>query len=196
MKKTLIVLMMVIVAVSLFVGCKNEPKAKTYKVGDTGPAGGTIFYVNPKAEEDGWTYLEAGTKDLVDNGHSSMIGPWVFKWGLTDVSCGTGANIGDGLENTKKLAEKGADYEAAYAVYDKELYDYNKEYTDWFVPSIEELQLLMKNLSSAFSSEYFYWSSTETDGTYAYAVKNESGGVLTQATARGGLCRVRPIRRF
>ncbi len=35
-----------------------------YNIGDTGPAGGKIFYVNPTAASDGWTYLEAAPSDL------------------------------------------------------------------------------------------------------------------------------------
>ena len=35
-----------------------------FKVGDIGPAGGVIFYVNPKAADDGWTYLEAANSNL------------------------------------------------------------------------------------------------------------------------------------
>ena len=48
---------MVIVAVSLFVGCKNEPEAKTYKVGDTiklGSKGNTPIE---------WLVLEIDTED-------------------------------------------------------------------------------------------------------------------------------------
>lgn len=57
MKKSIIVLLMVIVAVSLFVGCKNEPEAKTYKVGDTiklGSKGNTPIE---------WLVLEIDTED-------------------------------------------------------------------------------------------------------------------------------------
>jgi Beta-L-arabinofuranosidase, GH127 len=36
---------------------------RAYEVGDTGPAGGLIFYVNPNAAADGWRYLEAAPVD-------------------------------------------------------------------------------------------------------------------------------------
>ena len=34
-----------------------------YALGDTGPAGGLIFYENPNAAADGWRYLEAAPFD-------------------------------------------------------------------------------------------------------------------------------------
>jgi len=167
----------------------------TYKVGDTGPAGGIIFYINPNYEEGStdsaksWKYLEAGKKDLVNAG-----GSWDFKWSPTGVSCGTGQSIGDGLENTKKLAEKGSDYEAACAVYGKDIYD--NGYTDWFIPSWRELEHLMKTFKSAFSSEYSYWSSTEEGTSSAYALDNKNGNVAATSEDRDKSYRVRPIRRF
>ncbi len=57
MKKTLIVLMMAIVAVSLFVGCKNEPEAKTYNVGDT------IELGSKDGKAITWLVLDIDTED-------------------------------------------------------------------------------------------------------------------------------------
>ena len=34
-----------------------------YAIGDTGPAGGFIFYENPNYKVDGWRYLEAAPID-------------------------------------------------------------------------------------------------------------------------------------
>ena len=36
---------------------------REYAPGDTGPAGGLIFYVNPNYATDGWRYLEAAPFD-------------------------------------------------------------------------------------------------------------------------------------
>ncbi len=76
MKKTFIILVMVLLAAMLIVSCednKNDLDKKKYKVGDTGPAGGIIFFVNPNAKADKWTYLEVGKSDMPDGN---------FKWGI------------------------------------------------------------------------------------------------------------------
>lgn len=39
-------------------------RADVYDVGDTGPGGGTIFFINPEYISDGWTYLEAAPADI------------------------------------------------------------------------------------------------------------------------------------
>jgi hypothetical protein len=41
--------------------------------------------------------------------------------------------------------------------------------SDWFIPSVEQLQLTSKNAKQQFSST-FYWSSSETSSTNACAV--------------------------
>ena len=89
MKKALVILTAVLFAVSLFVGCKNEPETKTYKVGDIGPADGIIFYdcdadndsTNNGAGKDGlkssacgWRYLEAAKENLeLEDGTSAFV---------------------------------------------------------------------------------------------------------------------------
>ena len=41
-------------------GITSQPAEKgEYSIGETGPAGGLIFYVNTNYETDGWHYLEA-----------------------------------------------------------------------------------------------------------------------------------------
>jgi hypothetical protein len=45
---------------------------RTYHVGDTGPAGGIIFF-DKGSKSAGWRYLEAGTKDL---GYCKGLGSW------------------------------------------------------------------------------------------------------------------------
>jgi hypothetical protein len=46
--------------------------AREYAAGDTGPAGGLIFYVNPNFAADGWRYLEAAPFDQ-SAGASGML---------------------------------------------------------------------------------------------------------------------------
>ncbi len=204
MKKALIALMMVLLAAVLMVSCNNNTptNSNSYKVGDEGPAGGLIFYVNPNAEADGWTYLEVAKIDISDNNHPADQGPFKFKWGpATAGDFGTGTEIGDGLDNTRKLSENGSDYEAAYAVYGKDLY--GNEYTDWFIPSKEEIKLLYNSFikselgSFSINSDY-YWTSSEWisrgTGKSAWTISFSNGS--TDYNSCNEKYRVRPIRRF
>jgi len=193
MKKTFIIMLMVLLATMLIVSCednKNDLSKKNYKVGDTGPAGGIIFFVNPNAKADKWTYLEIGKSDMPDGN---------FKWGSTGVECGTGEKIGDGLKNTKKLSEKGSSYEAAYAVFGKDIYG-NKN-KDWFIPSKEEFKLLYESIKNgkinpdSFSSE-FYWTSSESGDSSAWKINPYSYGGHLYEESRIAACKVRPVRRF
>lgn len=67
MKKTLSVCFLVVVLIiAALTACKQEPKPapeKEYKIGDTGPAGGIIFY-DKRNKDGGWRYLEAAPADL------------------------------------------------------------------------------------------------------------------------------------
>lgn len=168
-------------------------KDKVYKVGDTGPAGGLIFYVNPDSNAD-WKYLEAGKADLSGT----------YKWGPQGADCETVKEIGAGKANTKKLYDKGSNYQAAYAVYGKDLY--NNGYTDWFLPSNEELKLMYNNLhkhnpalGNFSTGSTPYLSSSEEGGSdtgnkYVYLLYFGSGS--NQTGSRDGSWLVRPVRAF
>jgi len=188
MKKTLIILMMVLLCAMLVVSCddnKNAPSETAYKVGDTGPAGGIIFYVNTDSSAD-WKYLEAGKADLSGT----------YKWGPVG-ACETGKEVGDGLENTKTLSAKGSAYEAACAVYEKDIY--NNGYKDWFLPSIDELKLMYTNLYKHdpslgnFTSDN-YWSSSDWNGNYAWFLVFSTG--YESANMHTDSRYVRPVRAF
>lgn len=194
MKKTLLILMMVLLAAVLIISCeddKDDLDKRKYKVGDTGPAGGIIFYVNPNAKADKWTYLEVGKSDVSDQGS------YEFKWGATGEECGTGEKTGDGLNNTKKLSGKGSSYQAASAVYGKDLY--GNKYKDWFIPSKEEIKLLYESIKSgeldykSFSADY-YWTSSEGGDSSAWKMNLITGILGNDFRANNG--RVRPVRRF
>jgi hypothetical protein len=138
--------------------------ASAYQIGDTGPAGGWIFYANPDGfpyDELTWHYLEAAPADLVDQ----------YEWGGTGYSCSTGTAIGTGASNTAELATHEHDmteididlsglHLAARACAD---YSYGG-YSDWFLPSNDELVQMYTNLQAqelgGFSNTYS-WSSSE-----------------------------------
>ena len=174
---------------------------RDYIVGDIGPAGGIIFYINPSYEKGStdsaksWKYLEAGKADLSGK----------YKWGPQGTDCETETKIGAGAANTKKLYDKGSSYQAAYAVYEKDLY--NNGYTDWFLPSNEELKLMYNNLhkhdpawGDFSTSATPYLSSSEDDSNsdtgnkWVYLLYFSSGNNSTGS--RDGQWLVRPARTF
>jgi hypothetical protein len=146
---------------------------RTYAVGDVGPAGGYVFYDKGSVSE-GWQYLEAAPASL----------EWQNRvWGGYGMSVtGTGFAIGNGKGNTEKIVaaygkaepfEKRTDYAARLCsdlVY--------AGFSDWFLPSREELNLMFLNLSALGIerfSEGSYWSSSQSTGSYAWSMPFDNG---------------------
>ena len=149
------------------------PAKPGYSIGDIGPAGGFIFYINPNYETDGWKYLEAATIDLPGDNNYYRI-PWHN--GNYVVTGATATAIGTGMSNTHKIV--GSQREGNYAA---KLCDdlILNGYSDWFLPSKDELDLMYKNLQlkgiGGFE-QYYYWSSSEYDEIYAWYQYFASGG--------------------
>jgi hypothetical protein len=153
MKKAFIVLFALFACAGLFA-------QKTYKTGDTGPAGGIVFYDKGRVS-DGWRYLEAapaGTEFTAEWGDGS-----------TNVA-GTGSEVGSGRRNTQLIvAALGANESAARICANLNV----NGYTDWFLPSIDELDLMYKNLKQeglGGFKDIFYWSSSQDSGNYFHAL--------------------------
>jgi hypothetical protein len=129
-----------------------------HNIGDTGPAGGFIFYINPNYATDGWKYLEAAPSDLPSTDSDGGI-QW---YNRTRVEIGaTGTAIGTGMSNTQKIV--GIQGNGSYAA--KLCSDLTQGgYGDWFMPSKDELNLMYGNLYlkgiGSFEPDY-YWSSSE-----------------------------------
>lgn len=156
-----------------------------YEIGDTGPAGGLIFY-DKGSYSDGWRYLEAAPSDqsagiMWNNG--------------TDVTTGATATVvGTGQANTDAIvAAQGTGNYAAQLCNDLELGGFD----DWFLPSRDELDAMYTNLAAGGLGGFAaaaYWSSTETLIDFADAQFMNSGSAndATKAT----LFRVRAIRAY
>ena len=144
----------------------------TYEIGDTGPGGGKVFYVNPNAAVDGWTYLEAAP----ENATASAI--W---WSSTsvDVTGAVGIAVGTGKTNTAAIiaAHPGdtAANNAAWACFG---YRGPKGKTDWFLPSKDELNELYKARSFLGITLVWYWSSSQrgSDNLRAWLQDFNHGG--------------------
>ena len=110
----------------------------------------------------------------------------------------SGAGIGTGLTNTNAIiaAQGSGTYAASIAR------DYNGGgYTDWFLPSKDELNTLYVNRAAIGGfTDYSYWSSTEsvTGDTREYVIAwtqyfNDGDKVLTN---KAGTSPVRAVRAF
>ena len=155
-----------------------EESLNTYKIGEQGPAGGLIFY-DKGYYSDGWRYLEAAPSDC---------GQYIFgnyfpsNSNISSLRMGTTTVIGAGRLNSIILVE--AMQDSAYSIVWKDgkfvpvsyssyaakaCINYSLGgFSDWFLPSIDELSILYQNLVKKgkigisgntllqSSSEYFY----------------------------------------
>ena len=197
MKKVILflVLLLTLSVVLGLAGCGGSPITPpiTYAIGDTGPAGGWIFY-DKGSSSDGWRYLEAAPSD-----QSTFI-QWCNSNYVDYVVTGaTGIAIGTGQANTTAIVTiQGAGNYAAQLCNDLTVGGYN----DWFLPSKDELDLIYKNLYLAdvggFAVYSLFWSSSEDfDTIFAWAQSFGIGSHGSQDRwAKSFSLRVRAIRAF
>ncbi|GHV90046.1 hypothetical protein AGMMS50268_05490 [Spirochaetia bacterium] len=137
------------------------PNTAVYKIGDRGPAGGIVFY-DKGAFSGGWRYLEAAPVE------TEFTAPW-GAFGK-DIS-GTVTAVGGGKKNTQELVEqleRNGETETAAQRGQRISFD---GFSDWFLPSKDELDLMYKNLKAngldGFGTER-YWSSSQDDKNRAW----------------------------
>jgi hypothetical protein len=156
-----------------------------YFIGDTGPAGGLIFY-DKGSYSDGWQYLEAAPSD-----QSTAIQWWNGEFTTTGAS---GTAVGTGATNTSAIIDsQGEGTYAASLCADLVL----GVYGDWFLPSRDELNLMYVNLKQqnrgGFASAW-YWSSSENYGSYAWNQNFDDG--LQNVNVKDYYGHVRAARAF
>jgi|ERR1035437_648104 hypothetical protein len=167
---------------------KVLPKVIT-KIGDVFQSG-LVFYVDSTGQHG----LICALKDQI-------IPKTGIQWynGTYTATGATGTVIGTGNANTIKIATiQGA---GGYAVKICDNWVSNDDgylYSDWYLPSINELQLMHKNLFSEnlgnFDLNGSYWSSTEKNATNAMYIWFGDGAIKDIAKSwTGG---VRAIRSF
>ena len=105
----------------------------------------------------------------------------------------SGSSIGSGANNTSMIVtSQGLGNYAAKMCYDL----VQNGYDDWYLPSIEELNMLSNNKTFVGNIvSGFYWSSTEANLTsYASAIEIQKSLVIN--FTKNFTYRVRPIRSF
>lgn len=150
--------------------------ALAYAVGDLGPTGGRIFYVDDpeyKRLPEGVSYLEAAPDDLaVPSGWSNVIDKKVGS---------TSTELGSGPSNTKAIISQISHTSSAAKLCDD--YEYNG-FNDWFLPSLEELYFMRLNLAGLdpnYSIRKFYWSSSEFDERNTWYQRTSDGNEINSA---------------
>jgi len=147
---------------------------REYEPGDTGPAGGFIFYKNPNAAADGWRYLEAAPVD------QSAGAKWgCFRRAITGAR---GTAVGTGKKNTEEMLaacpEQGtaADLCSSYSL---------NGVGGWFLPSRDELALMYRHLKATGVADFrdegladncSYWSSSQVTADMAHHIDFPDAG--------------------
>jgi hypothetical protein len=157
----------------------------TYSLRDTGPAGGSIFYINPNYLNDGWRYIEA----------SSVEDETAIRWSnITTAIETTSTSIGTGSGNTYAIISQSGFTSGAASLCNNLILN---TFDDWFLPSQDELNLMYQNLylfGVGNLSNVSYWSSSEVSSTNAYRQAFSTG--LKSSSPKTNTYRARAIRRF
>lgn len=145
--------------------------------------GGIIFYLDSTKQHG----LIAAKSD------QSTAAEW-SEAPVLQLTNATGKGLGAGQRNTKKIISVQGYNGYAYAAYLCSKYK-NEGYTDWYLPSVNELSQLYKHRSVISDLGYSYWSSTEYIVEEALAVSFGNNGIVFN-TSKHNANNVRAIRVF
>ena len=179
---------------------RSSASGRTYNVGDSGPAGGHVFY-DKGVFSGGWRYLEAAP---VETEIDALWGGYG-----TDVP-GTVTVVGSGRQNTQLIINRlrqlnemnqlrglghlNDNGRAAQLCASLNFGGCN----DWFLPSKDELDLMYKNLKQkglgGFSNTGWYWSSSQDLSTNAWNQYFRNGSQYSRL--KFDTCSVRAVRAF
>lgn len=158
------------------------PIPGTYTVGQPGHFNGLIAFAKDTYSE-GWKYIEISTTDLPQE-----------EWGCTTAAIGLANNeeIGTGLMNSIAIANyhQGINYFVNPnlcsnlnngTVTAKTALLSTPTQLNWFLPSIDELQLMYNNIhlngQGNFTNE-IYWSSTQASSSAVFGIDFSTGTVV------------------
>jgi hypothetical protein len=147
----------------------NEVSFQTFPVGEVGLGGGWVFF-NKGNADGGWQYMEVAPSD-----QSAGI-----YWGCNTGSIlGTMRVVGSGESNTNLIVSSCPGSNAASLCESLSL----GGQSDWFLPSIDELNLIYRNLhlnGIAGLNTTSYWSSSEISAAMAFIYRFDIGSSQTR----------------
>lgn len=170
----------------------GRTEAALYEVGDTGPGGGTIFYVDMNLPP-GSQYFEAACVGWQNNCDGTTPDP-TSEWGcyISPIAGADGQAIGTGEQNTADILAGCETPGIAARLADGYT---NSGESDWFLPSQNELnQMYVEPTTFGGFSTDAYWSSYEYDGDLAWFQWFDVGEQY--ATSKYATAYVRPVRSF
>jgi len=186
MRKTLIILLALLTCVGCFA---QQSGGRIYKIGETGPAGGIVFY-DKGFTEDGWRYLEAAPAGKEFEAQWSAKGVEV---------AGTSTKVGSGKKNTQLIvAALNAAGETEMAAQLCASLNFGGK-NDWFLPSRDELGAMYNSLVRMGIGSFttiVYWSSSQgkLNGSSAWGQRCSDG--LQLDSNKNGTYLVRAVRAF
>jgi len=166
-----------------------------YKIGDTGPAGGLIFY-DKGNNTGGWRYLEAAPVE------AEFQAIWSERdFTVADDINKTQSEIGTGKKNTEIIVKKFREITGNWNTAPQKANDLSfNGFNDWFLPSQTELDQIFGNIKRRNMGDFkdaWYWTSTESRGWYpnrdAYC-QNFKDGKMEDHSKTSNRYFVRPIR--
>ena len=156
---------------------KDNGSCEFIEIGDK-MQGGIVFYLDGTGGG-----LIAATQDQ----------PLVTVWGTDTVLVGSNnSEVNQGNQNTQEIVNVLDSAGIAADICHNLILN---GYDDWFLPSIDELDILFNNIIGSFSYNTLYWSSSELDTAFASCIIIQSDVQRTLAN-KMSLCKVRPIRAF
>ena len=171
------------------------PVGFAYKVGDTGPGGGKIFFVDRFDEYTGFTYLEVAPVGV------EVQRTWATNANSNQTTAVSGADsraLGAGYQNTLDIvAQTGNVAATCAAAYCADLTSGGQ--SDWYLPSLGEMFLIYRTVYLELSVGGFaygqYWTSSEYSAANAWFQSFQDGGQSTYPD-KSYPTYVRPVRRF
>ena len=159
----------------------------TYEIGETGPAGGIIFW-DKGYVSDGWRYLEAAPATSEFNAEWGVSGKDLWEASTT--------LVGSGKANTQiinnKLQELGEVGRASQRCVALSIGGFK----DWFLPSKDELNEMYRQKIGGFQDELYWSSSHRVNPSYNSAWCQHFGSGSQSTYDKTGTHRVRAVRAF
>jgi hypothetical protein len=178
-------------------------------VGETGPGGGVVFYV--QAAGGTFTcgatltstcrYLEAAPANWLTGTIGDPLRTWATdnEAGVgignqaTAVTGARGTAIGSGYKNSLAVVAQTGNAAATSAAVLSRAYEGNSK-TDWYLPTKNELNELFLERARVGITTGDYWSSSESNDDTSWLQRFTDGS--TVVPAKGDLAFVRPVRAF